>query len=622
MRLNPIVGSELVRFARKPWTYRLRTLVALLFLFLVASRYGQIQADVSRAIQPRSVSGPIADVFLSLMWWQGLALILLVTGSVAGSVAVEDRRGTMLELLASRLTSGEIVLGKFVSRMIVALAIPVATLPVFIVVALLARIDAWVIAICYGVTFSCAVFVGSLSLLVSVASRRPRAAVVSAYLLVGAWLVLPPALEPITGNLSPPIGPFVHTLERFAMHTHPSSPERTLQTLLGYSGWSRFAGAAMVPFFRKEARQAVIVLISIQSLASLLMLTLSVALLRPRRLGLRRRWFHRGARLRRAAVELAASRRPPVGDQPILWKERHLPESIPWPSRRAVAIPLAVLAFCLLVDHPAREDAMSYWGFAPVAEGSYAARTDLNKNVRGLGSAAAVLAILVAAISGASSITSERERGTWTSIETSPLHGLEIVRGKLVGAILGASGALWPLAVVLLTGVALGALHPVAAVACAVACVAYMACVAAVGVYFSMRSRGLMPALLATLAIAMAPTALAALIFLPMAPSARMPVGVWWELAASPFQLIRACLGTPEEVRSLVDPAVGVPSNSPFLAIRWGLPRLLVVSLAMHAAVAAVALRAAARAYDRPRANTPAVRPGSPPPRVLPRPSA
>src|SRR5205814_3834281 len=53
----------------------------------------------------------------------------------------------------------------------------------------------------------------------------------------------------------------------------------------------------------------------------------------------------------------------------------------------------------------------------------------------------AVLIYLGIGLRAAVAISSERERGTWDGLLTSPLDGGEIVRGKLFGSL----HALWPL---------------------------------------------------------------------------------------------------------------------------------------------------------------------------------
>jgi hypothetical protein len=73
----------------------------------------------------------IADLLvLELVWTQGVAILLVVRGLAAGSIAEEDRQGTMLALLASPLSSGSIILGKLAARLAqVALALA-TSLPV------------------------------------------------------------------------------------------------------------------------------------------------------------------------------------------------------------------------------------------------------------------------------------------------------------------------------------------------------------------------------------------------------------------------------------------------------------------------------------------------------------
>ena len=61
----------------------------------------------------------IADLLvLELVWTQGVAILLLVPGLVAGSIAEEDRRGTMRDLLGTPLSGGSIVLGKLAVRLV------------------------------------------------------------------------------------------------------------------------------------------------------------------------------------------------------------------------------------------------------------------------------------------------------------------------------------------------------------------------------------------------------------------------------------------------------------------------------------------------------------------------
>ena len=125
-------------------------------------------------------------------------------GLVAGSIAEEDRRGTMLDLLATPLSSVAIVLEKLMARLVhVGVAVGVG-LPVVVPLGLLGALDPVIVALAYAMLLALTLFVGSLSLLVSVIVRSPRLAIPTAYLLVGSWLLLPVLYAPIAGKLGWP----------------------------------------------------------------------------------------------------------------------------------------------------------------------------------------------------------------------------------------------------------------------------------------------------------------------------------------------------------------------------------------------------------------------------------
>src|SRR5262249_49405705 len=118
----------------------------------------------------------------------------------------EHQRKTLHYLLASRLSSLEIVLGKLGARLLhvgtfVALGLPVVSL-----VALYGGLDPWRVLSIYSGTFSTVLFVGGLSIFISVLARRPRDAILAAYALEAVWLLGPPATGDIARYLDGPLG--------------------------------------------------------------------------------------------------------------------------------------------------------------------------------------------------------------------------------------------------------------------------------------------------------------------------------------------------------------------------------------------------------------------------------
>jgi hypothetical protein len=310
--LNPIVRFELIRTARRRRHYVMRVALGLVPLYVTWVLYAfGAQSAAMTGGRERSISlrhlPQLADlVFLELTWAQGLAVLLLVPGLVAGSIAEEDRRGTMLDLLATPLSSGAIVLGKLVARLVhVGVAVGVG-LPVVVPLGLLWSLDPVIVAHAYAMFLALTLFAGSLSLLVSVIVRSPRRAIPAAYLLVGSWLLLPVWYAPIAGLIGWPFS-WLRVLNDWILQGHPNEAAMYL--------WQIPAARLFYPpnltwawsgFLKTLPR-----VVGLQAACSALFLLLAARCLRPLRLGL---WGRRDR-------ELAVSSRPAIGDDPMLWKE-------------------------------------------------------------------------------------------------------------------------------------------------------------------------------------------------------------------------------------------------------------------------------------------------------------
>src|SRR5579883_1279909 len=123
MNFGPILRSELMRTARWRRHYALRAAIGLIPLYALWVLYWQWDLDVAQRGAKLGAAGNLpryAELCtLELAWLYGVAIVAVVPSLVAGSLAEEDRRGTMLDLLASPLSSGAIVVGKLAARLVV-----------------------------------------------------------------------------------------------------------------------------------------------------------------------------------------------------------------------------------------------------------------------------------------------------------------------------------------------------------------------------------------------------------------------------------------------------------------------------------------------------------------------
>ncbi len=140
-----------------------------------------------------------SGIFLSVVFLQSIAILLLTPALTAGVIADEKQRKTLHYLLASCLSSSEIVLGKLTSRLLLATVIVFLTLPILVMLSFVGGVDPNDVLLLTAASFSTMFVLGAFSICISVHARKPREALVIAYLGELVWLFGPSILK----NLAP-----------------------------------------------------------------------------------------------------------------------------------------------------------------------------------------------------------------------------------------------------------------------------------------------------------------------------------------------------------------------------------------------------------------------------------
>jgi ABC-type transport system involved in multi-copper enzyme maturation permease subunit len=627
MGVAAIVRLELTRLARRSSHYAARAGLALLTLYVSGAIAYCGTSVMSRPnglrLEAVLIHGPeIAErALLELTWAQMVAILLLVPGLAAASIAEEDRRGTLEGLLTSRLSAGAIVVGKLAARLVVVAMIVAVGMPLVVPAVLMGLLGPMLLARASGMLAALGFFVAALALLAAAAIPRPRTAITAAYILVAAWLVVPIWLMPAVRGLTGPWA-WVKGLTECALLSHPSEAALGLSipwtrlygdpsTNIGWiwlglsrlyvepSGWGLIWGALPRTFARVAGTLA---------LAGLLCLGAAALVVRPRRLGLR---YSQATRKVTASTHRRAqdTTGAPIGDDAMLWKEKTAGSHR---LRPAVTLGIAVLLAVILarLAVPVRDAFVEWSALWLSSESSVVRRWQLNESLRSISAALYLVGLVVVASAAATSVAGERERGTWPALLASPLEGREVAFAKVFGVLWQVRWLAAPFLILGTIGLLAGSVHPLGALASAISLIVYAGYAAAVGVLCSMRSATSERALMATLLILLISNMLP-LLFVPleligpMAGSrealfmAGVTPFVQWLAPVSPVEIEAAIRGWAWEGR------IALPFT--FWSIRVpleaGLIRLYAVSVLLHIAGALAATWSAAFAFEHSRVH-------------------
>ncbi len=440
MPLGSVIRYELTKVARHRRLYVARSLFGLVILGMITLKYASLyinpffSGNRAQALSPQELAEFGHGIFLNLILVQGALVLGLTPALAGGAIADERQRKTLHYLLTSRLTGMEIIAGKVFARLIhigVYLAI---VLPVVSLLMLVGGIEPPVLLACYTAMFSTAFLLAALCTLISTVCRRSRDAISASYLVVFVWLVVFPSLPTLLSatpgipqEISDALGALIESVA-------DSNPISVMNRAFGI-----FAGTPTTDWALVGR------MVAIQTILGMVFGLLAAWRLRPSFRSIE----GRGQRMRRYVPRLFP--RPPIGDNPLYWKEAFTSRN-PGIMRILVRMFTAVLLGGLLLS-------LCYFGGLAILEGQ---REEFNLYTRVMTVVLLAFWLLALGSLSASTITSELEGETWISLLSTPLDHAEILRGKKLGVLRATAGFGVVLAVLWIAGILTGAVHPIA----------------------------------------------------------------------------------------------------------------------------------------------------------------
>jgi ABC-type transport system involved in multi-copper enzyme maturation permease subunit len=463
---GPVLFYDVVRTARQG-RYALARVAYAIVLFCLLNLLAQ--GWISGGPSGNNLAELAGAFFAQLLMVQFVVIIMLTPAYTAGSITEEKERQTLEYLLATDLSSREIVLGKFLSRLGSLGLLLLTGFPVIALLQLLGGIDPNLLLMAFAVTLLLMMSLASLSVLCSVYVRRTRNAIITAYAGLAIYLIGLPCLAdwlfPSAWHKSTNMQPVAAIRDTLDLINY-GNPFYTFGRIIEAAGGQ----VSILDELRGSLGRFAGIHIGITVIA------LTWAALRLRPLALRTRTGSRPVQDRGRQTRV-------VRGDPMVWKEMQ-PGS--W-SRRA-RILIVLLALLTLV--PA---VMCLWQGA--SRGSASLSENANGYVQIVGTMVACGLLLSIMLRSSGAITIEKEKETLDALLTTPMPRSQILFGKWLGNALAFrwSASLW-LGAIWLFGLATGGLHVLGLIALLVVLAVYAAACSSIGLAASAMTRSSMRA--------------------------------------------------------------------------------------------------------------------------------
>lgn len=402
MSLGPVFYVEMLTLGRRRRYVLTRMLYGLLLLFVMGTCYMAAFESWRQPVLQQQSQFAYA-FFVAFSWVQLIGVLFLTPAMTAGTIAGEHERRTIDYLLTTSLYDSEITLGKYTARVLAIAAQLAAGVPILAIAMMLGGIAPEQLVQSFIIALSTLLSVGGMCLALSTRARTSREAIVRAYVILIAVLVIPPLLWAIFKVWNLQTGADVC---RVLTELDPIY-------YLGVVLIDRNLPQVTFPYF-----VATHVMLAVATAAS------SVY-------GLRRFYVKQAGKAppqRRTKAEKPTKRWALVPAYSMLWKELTAGRS---------AIRLGLLGRIAALGLYA----MALWFLGLVVweqfDGGSAYGDREAPHAFGMVGVPMIasLCVLLVASRAAGSITSEREQDTWITLVSTPLTGREIVWAKFCAAL-------------------------------------------------------------------------------------------------------------------------------------------------------------------------------------------
>jgi ABC-type transport system involved in multi-copper enzyme maturation permease subunit len=578
-----ILAFELRVAARRAKSYRQRASLAIALALAIGLSFVVVRRASGAELSVQQTALFAQYVFAAVAGIQVMLTVGLVPALLAGAISQERERRTLDGLLTTRLSSNQIVLGKFLGGLLQYAACLLSTLPVAILLSLLGGVDPRLVLLVHAGTASVAFFMAGMSILVSTSERSAVRAVNKTIGFASAWFLFPVLLRELLPRVWPLGWSWIRPWNAWIL---ASSPNSVAEAVMRFG-----VGTALI--------DSIIWMIGLQLAIACAFVIWSIARLRRSS-----RLQAEGERARSEVSPLLwrlrrrLFRRPSCGLDPVLWKEIHTARVPGISERLAWLVALGLVGLIAWGTYHFGQPAFieQYW-MNDVMPHPHFRRFRFNLFLSHVSSWVEFFLLLIVAGVAGGSVTGERARDTWDSLIATPLSGREILRAKMLATAWKVRPGVLLLLCLWAIGSGAGSLHPIGFGAAVVILGVSIWFMTALGTYVSLISRDSAQASNRALIPALLLSGSFLVCYLPSRYTT-----VFMGVGSAPF-VNWLCLASNAEIRDVMSgaPTFGrlEQTNIPSYESASRVLAAYLFSVAAFAAAAACLSRAAFKRFDR-----------------------
>ncbi|MEM7395663.1 MAG: ABC transporter permease subunit, partial [Verrucomicrobiota bacterium] len=184
----PLFRKELVEQSARKRTYVIRSVYAVLIFFLFYMFFLEIWRNGQ--FNPLNVIGEGRNIFIFIVMVQFIGIYLFMPALMSGVLTYEKEKGSLNLLFMTKLRPGEILLEKFLSRLLPMITFLLLSLPLMSIAYSLGGVSAELMKYSSIMLFLCAFQIGALALMFSAWCRTTTGALVLSYLFMVAYALI------------------------------------------------------------------------------------------------------------------------------------------------------------------------------------------------------------------------------------------------------------------------------------------------------------------------------------------------------------------------------------------------------------------------------------------------